>query len=117
MIIRIVFHEKYECVFQGIAATRRRFRQCEIESRTALHCAFRPNSSAVPVDNALDSGETDPRSRKFCHRMESLEGPEELAGVGPGESGAVVTNEIGTGAGEERLAELATGRGGLRCAV
>src|SRR5260370_3787100 len=106
MIIRIVFHEKYECVFQGIAATRRRFRQCEIESRTALHCAFRPNSSAVPVDNALDSGETDPRSRKFRHRMESLEGTENDTGVGRVESRPVGTNEIRTGDVEMRLSEV-----------
>src|SRR5260370_8743073 len=104
--MRIVFHEKYEFVFQGIAPSRRRFRQCEIESRTALHCAFRPNSSAVPVDNALDSGETDPRSRKFRHRMESLEGPEELAGVGRGESGAVVTKEIAPSPIEMRLSAI-----------
>src|SRR5258708_24868298 len=47
--------------------------------------------------------------------MESLEGPEKLAGVSRVESGAVVTNEIGTGAVEMRLAELDAGRWVLRC--
>src|SRR5258708_19836157 len=47
--------------------------------------------------------------------MESLEGPEELAGVGRVESGAVVTNEIGRGAVEMRLAEVDAGRWVLRC--
>src|SRR5260370_31107589 len=103
-MIRIVFHEKYEFVFQGIAPSRRRFRQCEIESRTALHCAFRPNSSAVPVDDALHSGEPNARSGEFCHRMESLEGSGKLAGVSRDESGAVVTHETRAGAVEIRLA-------------
>src|SRR5258708_39110270 len=47
--------------------------------------------------------------------MESLEGPEELVGVGWVESGAVVTNEIGTGAVDMRLAEVDAGRWVLRC--
>src|SRR6266536_5779704 len=70
----------------------RRLSQCEIKAGALVGFAFGPHVPAVPVDDPLDGGETDTRTREFRRRMQPLKGPEQFVRVLGIESGAVVAD-------------------------
>src|SRR6185369_12573867 len=71
-----------------------RLRKREVKGRAFVDFAFRPNSTAVTTDNALDRGESDAGAFELGHVMQALKHAEQFARVGHIEAGAVVTDEI-----------------------
>src|SRR5439155_21629977 len=67
----------------------------EIKTGACIDLPLGPDSSAVPMDDALDGGEADPGARKVGRRVQALEGPEQLRGDARVVPGAVVTHEEG----------------------
>src|SRR6185437_1621144 len=55
----------------------------------------RPYSTAMPAENSVGTGQPDTYAFEFLLRMHTLEGTEELAGMGHIEAGAVVAHEVG----------------------
>src|ERR1700730_3321549 len=68
-------------------------RNREVEGRTMVYCAVRPNTSAVAIDNTVYRGESDPGSLEFRLCVQALEWAEELFGILHVKTRSVVTNE------------------------
>src|SRR5687768_16360402 len=56
---------------------------------------FCPDTSAMPVDDALDSGKPNTGARIIGRAMEALESSEQLIGISHIESSAIIADEIG----------------------
>src|SRR5713226_10653784 len=68
-------------------------RNREVEGRTMVYCAVRPNTSAVAIDNPVYRGESDPCSLEFRLGVQALEWAEQLFGIPHVKTRSVVTNE------------------------
>ena len=55
-----------------------------------IYCTFGPDTAAVSVDHPLDRGRVAAATREFVGGLESLAGPEELAGVLHSEADAAI---------------------------
>src|SRR5207244_1175105 len=53
-----------------------------------------PDGSTVPLNDALDRGQADPRPGKFALAVEAAERPEQLLGVLHVEAGSVIPHEV-----------------------
>ena len=73
-------------------ATRRRF-QGEIERGALVHRAFRPDASAVPVDDPPDGGQADAGAFELLGPMQPLKHAKQLVRVLHVEPDAVVPHE------------------------
>lgn len=69
-------------------------RQRPEKCRTLINLALRPNTTAMPFDDAPHGRESDPGPRKIGHRMKPLERRKQLVRIAHVEPGAVVANEI-----------------------
>src|SRR5207248_11524477 len=72
--------------------------QSEVERRSLIDGAFRPDAAAVPGDDASDGGETDAGALEVGSGMQSLEHAEQLIRVLHVEAGAVVPDHEGPAA-------------------
>ena len=80
---------------QGVPWAAFRIWDHEKECRPLPDLPFRPYPSTMPVEDALDDGQADAGALKVSSCMESLEGVEELVGVGHVKSSAVVPDVEG----------------------
>src|SRR6185312_3442761 len=71
--------------------------QCKVKCSSLFDCGLSPNLSAMPMNDALHRGETNPGPWKFRHPMESLECSEKFGGIGRVEACAIITDEIDIG--------------------
>src|SRR5258705_2914061 len=69
--------------------------QGEEQRRALARRGVGPDAPAVPVHDALDRGEADTGAGIIGVGMQSMEGAEELGGIGHVEAGAVVAHEEG----------------------
>src|SRR6266851_4928171 len=69
--------------------------QGEVERCPLVHGAFRPDSAAVPIDDAPDGGEADARTLEVGGGMQPLEHAEQLVRVFHVEASAVVPDHEG----------------------
>src|ERR1700676_145043 len=83
----------YRCGCGSSVTSRSGGRNREVEGRTMVYCALRPNAYAVAINNPVYRGEPDPRSREFRLRVQALEWAEELFGILHVKTRSVVTNE------------------------
>src|ERR1700676_5818083 len=83
----------YRCGCGSSVTSRSGGRNREIEGRTMVYCALRPNASAVAINNPVYRGYPDPCSREFRLRVQALEWAEELFGILHVKTRSVVTNE------------------------
>src|SRR5205085_11196988 len=65
----------------------------EVKRCASIDISFRPNSSAMAVDDALGSGKPDSGTGKLAHGMKSLKRAEEFFAVCLVEAGAVVAHK------------------------
>src|ERR1700704_2013989 len=72
--------------------------QGEIESRSNIDCAVRPDFAAMALDDTSDQSQPDARSWKVLSPMQSLEYSEELVAVAHVKSDPVVFDEVSDGA-------------------
>src|SRR3984893_16973362 len=68
-------------------------RNREVEGRTMVYCAVRPNPPAVAIHDPVYRGEPDPCSLEFRLCVQALEWAEELFGILHVKTRSVVTNE------------------------
>src|SRR5690349_4476980 len=68
-------------------------RQREGERRTLVRDPYGPHAASMPLDDPLDVGEPDARSRELVLAVQALEDPEELVHVLRIEARAVVPDE------------------------
>src|SRR5579863_3831479 len=67
----------------------------EMEGGSAVYGPFGPDSTSVPMHDALHGRETDSGPGELVRGVESLKRCEELVGEGHVEPGAVVAHEVG----------------------
>src|SRR5580658_9938025 len=65
-----------------------------MKRRTLVDFPLSPHSATLSLDDTLNGRQTDSRSREIFCRMQTLKGPEQLAGVRRVEAGAVISHEI-----------------------
>ena len=78
--------------FVLVRRLHRRRRQREIERRTAIYQAFRPNAAAVPADRPSHRGEPNARPLELFLAMQALEHAEQFSNVAHVEADAVVAH-------------------------
>ena len=64
--------------------------QREPECGSLVHCAFCPDASVVPVDDARDCRQSDARAFEILVAMQAIEGAEQFSGVDHIETSAIV---------------------------
>src|SRR5262245_16724656 len=79
--------------FWLIVFLSRYIRRRKIECCAAVHDAFRPDSAAVPGNNALHRRQADARAFELFRPMQPLKDAEEFVGILHIEPDAVVTHE------------------------
>src|SRR5687768_8634791 len=92
-----LFHSFGKCIpFFGLNPGLEAFkwRYCEEKCCAPSHCAFRPNTSAMPVDDALRCSKTNTSARKFHHGVETLEGAKQFTGISRVEACPVITDKV-----------------------
>src|SRR5262245_13618362 len=66
----------------------------EVKGRALLDSGFRPDLTAVAVNDALHGGQPDARAREFLLAVEALKGPKQSRTVGHIEADTVIADEI-----------------------
>src|SRR6185437_3263715 len=77
-------------------------RQREVKRRSTVHSGLRPDFAAVAVNDALDGGQPDARTRELGFRVQALERAEKLRSVAGIEARTVVAHEVDGAAGPVR---------------
>jgi hypothetical protein len=80
--------------------------QREVERRAGIRLAFRPDTAAVAVDDALHRRQADAGAFELRDGMQALEDSEQFVGVGHVESGTIVAYDVGHLALLAHLAQL-----------
>jgi hypothetical protein len=68
--------------------------QREVKGRALLDSGFRPDLTAMAVDDALHGGQPDARAREILLAVQALKGPEQFRTVGHIEADTVIADEI-----------------------
>src|SRR4029453_6612445 len=68
--------------------------QGEQEGGPTAWCRLRPDPAAVPLDDPLDEGQSDPGPLVLVLAVQPLEDLEQLAGVAHVEAGAIVADVV-----------------------
>src|SRR5262249_904598 len=68
--------------------------QREVKGRALLDSGFRPDLTAMAVNDALHGGQPDARAREILLAVQALKGPEQFRAVGHLEADAVIADEI-----------------------
>src|SRR5262249_40280163 len=68
--------------------------QREVKGRALLDSGFRPDRTAMAVNDALHGGQSDTRAREILLAVQALKGPEQFRTVGHIEAGTVIADEI-----------------------
>src|SRR6266496_1340612 len=78
---------------RGISGLHGFFGNRKVKRRAAVHCAFRPGSSAVAMNDALDARQTNAGPLELLLAVQPLKHAEQFFGILRIETDAVVANE------------------------
>jgi hypothetical protein len=68
--------------------------QREVKGRALLDSGFRPDLTAMAVNDALHGGQSDARAREILLAVQALKGPKQFRTVGYIEADTVIADEI-----------------------